>query len=405
MGYRSLLISAMMMLLSLSITGIAVGEVDLKPMVSFDTEEIVAEDSQEVALGGGKVKIVPMITISSRMDSNFHKSENDEKTVYTYAFQPGINLGYETGKSNLLFGYTLNANYHDGDEDDYLGHTLNLSARIQPSSRLTAGLEDSFQITRDPARSDRFNNSVIRDKYFINRVTPSVLYEFRERFSIGLRYRNTLTEYDSEAEDSVEHRGTVDMIYNFTPATHLDLQYSRWKRDYDMATSDYTSDQLHLIFVKQLNHLSFEAGLGYHKRGFNDSDLNDMETFSYRFLTSWKSRTGSHVSLSAERNFNDAGRGNSYFKDNRFTLGAGHTFRKRLPTEIKATYRTSDYETNDREDETCNISAAIGYLFNDWLAFNLTTGYEERDSNRAENDYGNAYVMGNIDFRYDPGTR
>lgn len=372
------------------------GKVDLTPLVSVESEE---------SFGKHKIRIEPMITVGLRMDSNFYKADEDEKTVYTYNLRPGIRFGYETAKSSLFLSYRLDATYYDGDSDDYTGHTAALSARTKPFARLSLGLEDSFFRTRDPGSSDRFSNSVSREKYFINRLTPSVIYEFGEKFSLGLRYRNTFTEYDdSDSEGSVENRGILDLIYNFNPRTHLDLQYSRWKRDYDRNTSDYTSDQFNIILAKQLKRLTVEIGAGYHKRRFSESELDDISTFSYKVAALWQNEDRSRFRFTAERNFNDAGTGNAYFRENRFTLSAARTFRERLTASLSASYGISDYETSSRKDDKYNISAKLGYMLNQWLSLNIEAGYEARDSNLAGYDYENKYIMGNLGFRYDPGA-
>jgi len=397
MGYKFIL-TIIVASLFFHTPGFGAGRVDLEPLVSVD-------DSYGTYAGKGKIKIEPMITVAARKDSNFYKSETDEKGVYTYLVQPGIKVGYETGKSDIFLGYTLNATYYDGDRDDYLGHTLNFSASTKLFSRLALALQDSFYKTRDPGRADKFSNSVSREKYFINRLTPKVLYEFENKFSFGLGYQNTITEYDQAGnEGSEEHKGMLDLIYNFTPTTRLDFQYHRWERDYDLTTSDYKSDQVNLIFAKQFRRLSLEAGGGYHKRRFDNGELDDMDVFSYRLAASWQGGQRSGINFAAERNFNDSCTGNSYFKETQFSLSANRVFREIL-TNIKGKYKISDYMTDDRKDDTFSISADLGYMINKWLTFNIGAGYEKRDSNLAGYDYENKYIMGNIDFRYSSASR
>ena len=57
-------------------------------------------------------------------DSNFYFDSADERGVTTFLVQPGIELGYETGKSEFALFYMLYANYYDESaEDDFYGHT------------------------------------------------------------------------------------------------------------------------------------------------------------------------------------------------------------------------------------------------------------------------------------------
>jgi len=46
-------------------------------------------------LAAPKIRIKPMVTVSGRLESNFYLTENNERDVYTFLFQPGIQLGME----------------------------------------------------------------------------------------------------------------------------------------------------------------------------------------------------------------------------------------------------------------------------------------------------------------------
>lgn len=381
----------------------------------------------------GKFIIKPKISGSWQIDSNFYKSENNEREVYTYLLKPGIELGYETARSMLLLDYTLNAyDYDDKDDipsgqesagkDDYVGHIGTFTARTSPFDRLTLGLDESYYKTRDPAASDRFSNSTDRDKFMINRLTPTIFYEFKNKFAAGLRYRNTITDYDSSTgEDSMEHRGMFDLIYNLNRSTSLDLEYKIWTLDYDLASSDYISNQLKLIGRKQYRYFSFEAGAGYHDRNFDDSDLEDIDIVTYRIAATCQNppppetQPRSYITLVSELNFNDLGVGDSYYKAHRLTLDAGHIFLEKISVNIGGYYQKSDYESTEgltssgstelRDDDTYNISGSIGYKFTDWLTSSVKTGYEERNSNLAGYDYENTFFMIQLDLIYNLGRR
>ena len=86
-----------------------------------------------VGLAQGKAIIKPLIAGSWQADSNFYRAEIREREVYTYLLQPGIILGYETAKSQVILDYTLDAYwYRDQDtvppgeqpaeENDFIGN-------------------------------------------------------------------------------------------------------------------------------------------------------------------------------------------------------------------------------------------------------------------------------------------
>ena len=218
------------------------------------------------------ITIKPMITVGGRLDSNFYKTENNEREVYTYFLRPGIQLGIQTAKSKINFNYTLDAYFYDdksavpagehpADDENYVGHYAALDARCPPTDRLTVGLNDSFYRTRRVDRYDDFTDDTERRKHYVNRLTPWIYYDFGARFSAGLRYRRQDIDYDdSSSSDSVEHRGVFDLIYNPSRTTTLDLDYQHWKLDYDQGVSDHTSNQVRLIFQKRYKYFSFDAG-------------------------------------------------------------------------------------------------------------------------------------------------
>jgi len=384
-------------------------------------------------MSAGKVTIKPKVSASWKADNNFFKAETNEREVYTYRLKPGVEIGYETAKSLISLNYTLDLHEYDdqdpllpgwqpADRADYTGHTGVLKARTRSTDRLTLGLDESFLKTRDSGASDRFSNSTDRDEFSINRVTPSIFYDFGAKFSAGLRYRHTDTDYDLVTrEDSVEKRPMFDIIYNLDSTTSLDLEYQHWERDYSLATSDYTSDQAKLIIRKQFKYFALEAGGGHHERDFDDPALQDIDVFTFRAgligqnPPAPEAMPRSHIAIVAERNYNDSGTGDSYFTANRLILNAGHVFMEKLPFNIKASYQNSDYErtfgvtpagtTALRDDDTITVEGSLGYIINDWLLFTVAAGYEDRDSNLAGFDYDNRYCMATLDFSYSLGKR
>lgn len=375
------------------------------------------------AWAAGKAVIKPKISTSWQYETNFYKAETDTRAVHTYLVAPGLEVGYDTGKTNIQFDYTLSAFYYQdadalpagataADEDNYIGHLGNLAFRSRITDRLELGLDEDFIFSSDAAATDRFNNLVDRNKYFSNRVIPSLYYRFGEKFAAGVRYQNFLINYDPAAqEDYMENRGIFDLVYNFTRTASLDLEYQYWQTDYDQNSSDYASHQIKLVFRRQANYFSFEAGAGYHFRDFDDAALQSIGTFSYHLAILGQNppapaaKPRSHVALTSEWNFNDVGTGDSYYKAHRISVEAGTIFLLKIPVVISGYYQNAEYETTQRSDNTYSISGSIGYLITDWLKASIKTGYEMRDSTVAGNDYDNRFVIISVDIVYDAGSR
>jgi polysaccharide biosynthesis protein VpsM len=386
-----------------------------------------------------KFIIKPMANVSGRLDTNFFKKERGEREVYTYLFAPGIQLGVETAKLEVLLNYTLEAYFYDdkssvpagerpADDLDYVGHLLALNTRYRPTKRLTLGVDESFYRTRYKTAYDRLSDNTDLYKYDINRLTPMIFYDFENKFSTGLRYRWTDIDYeDSGDSDCTEHRLMYNLIYDPNRTTTLDLECQLWTMDYDFGNSDYTSDQFKLIVQKRYKYFAFDAGAGYHMRSYDRSGLSDEDTFSYkvsilgqnpappegrRFLGNVFLRPRTEFYLSAERNFNNLG---SLYTADRFIADAGHIFLEKIHVRVKGWYQMSDYARTygftpggvlkKRSDDTYNISGSVGYLFTERLELTLVGGIENRDSNLANADYNNKYLTLRLDFNFDFKSR
>jgi len=379
-------------------------------------------------LGAGSFIVTPKIAVGWQADSNFWYSEDDEQEVFTYLVQPGIELGYETAKSQVSLNYTANAFFYDdqdsvpddqpeASDDDYLGHTAIFQAETRPTGRWLLALDNSFWLSRNNAQTDSLGNFTDRDKYWLNRFLPRVYYDISRRFAAGLQYRNEQLEWiDGDNDDSTENRGIGNLIYKITPTAHLDFEGQHWQRDFDGNTSDYTSNQLRLILRKQFKYISFEAGGGYQDRNFDDSDIDDIDTPAYLvgITGQWPpapDRASSRFALRFDQNLNDNGLGAGYFVARRVSLVLGHIFLEKIETSIEGYFQNSDYETyrgvtssgdiEKRDDDRYYILGRAGYRFFDWMTFYLAGGYEKRDSNIDGLSFDNTFLRARLDCKFE----
>jgi hypothetical protein len=363
--------------------------------------------------------IVPKVSGSWRYDSNYFLANFNERPVFTYLLQPGLDLGIETAKSSVRLNYTLDAYWYDdrdsvppferaASDDDYVGHTGDLQMRYQAFPRLQFGLDDTLRLTRDPGQSDQFSNSIIRAKYCLNAVTPLMIYEFGPKFTVAVRYRNTKIDYldPADIEDSSENRGIFDFIYNFNRRNSIDLQYQYWQKDYEVS-SDYASNQVKLIFRRQMRSFDLLVGAGYQNRNYDDSALGSDGVFTYNVSLDGEilENRKAYATFRAEQNLNDQAFGNDYFIATRFGLSGGYEFTPKLSADALTSYQISDYQLTPRKDKTYTLSGSINYRFARWMAFNVAVGYETRDSNIFGLDYDNTFVIARINFAYEIGRK
>ena len=368
----------------------------------------------------GNIVIQPRIKTYVENNSNFWRAENDEVSVNTYAIQPGLNFQFNTAKTKVEIDASVNSFTYDdndtlpvgveaADEYDYTGFTGVAAVSNQATDRLKIGIEDSLFITRDPASSDEFNDSVAREKYTINRVTPDLYYDFGNKFGVGTKYRNTLTDYDENGEDSNENRGIVDLFYNLNRSSTVFVDYQIWARDYDLSSSDYTSNEASLNFAKKMNYFTFTVGGGYHIRTFDDDILDDIDGFIWKISVDGQDRVEegvnprSRVGLSLAQNLNDYGTGDEYYTATKASLYGTYNITDKFEAGADFSYQNSDYENdpNDRDDDTLTLAGRLGYRIGQFFVVGLEGGIKDRDSNIVGESYDDTFIMAKLDFIYD----
>jgi len=344
-------------------------------------------------------------------ETNYYSDPDEDVGVFTYLLQPGVILNYGTPRSSVDMSYTLNAYWYDADDDipagytdpeddDYVGHTFRLSAKTSPTAKLSVGLDEAFNKTREAAEYDTFTGDTTRMKYYVNTLTPWVEYRFNERFTSNVAYRNTIVSYDEDSdEDAVEHRGIFDLRYWFWKDASVGLEYQVWQKDYDVDISDYTSNQVDLVVRKYAKYLYFEGAVGYHDRSFDDDSRGDDDIFTYRLAVNGQTSgfdegtPKTFGTLALIHNYTDSGTSDNFNEFTEGRLTAGHVFLEKILTDFTGYYRQAEYVDYDRDDDIYGISGSIGYYLEGWATLKLTVGYENRDSNLDNNDYDNSYVM------------
>jgi hypothetical protein len=350
-----------------------------------------------------------LLNLGIQYDSNFYYDPLDERGVTTYQVQPGIELGYETGKSEIAFRYMLDANYYnESNEDDFYGHDASLVGNFELSDRLSFNLSDYFRYTYDTAYLDDLGDTRTREKYYQNRLRALFALDFEPKFTTQFGYQNWITNYDDDTltapyDNSMGNQGIFDLIYHLNSSTSLDLEYHYWAMDYDGPVSDYTSNQLSLVGRKEFRIVDLEAAVGYQKRKFDEPGLDDIDVVPYRFILRGRTSSGkSRYSLSAEQNFNfletsDQG----YYEAMRFSFRLDHDLTGKITVGLNGYYQNSDYVDTIQEDDTYNILADINYQLREKIALYFSAGYENRDSNIPSEEYNNTEVIGQVRFFHD----
>ncbi|MDM8541614.1 hypothetical protein QUF90_11060 [Desulfococcaceae bacterium HSG9] len=384
-----------------------------------------------------KIQLKPMIMVQIQQDSNFYRTEINEREVYTYSVTPGVNLASKTKKSNIYVNYSLTYNSYDyqdpaptpadaaNDKDSFTEHAVMLEGDYAINYLTTAKIGASYNKTIDQAHGDVLSNTMERREFDVLRVKPLIKGAFPifKKFPLELGYRYTNLDFsDSQYQDSTEGRIMADTYYKFGNEKNermLGLQYHHWWTTYSGGsasydTSDYQADQVRLTGHNQFDNFSFDAGVGYQLRTFDDKSKEDLDSISVSLTL----KSGqllklfgkkADVTAKAIRNLNANDGGEGYFTGDRFSLDLGYNILKSfgVVSKFQGVWQRSQYDEgifNGREDNTYRLAALLGYqwniLGNITIDLGLKGGYEWRESNWEEGqapnykgyDFENTYI-------------
>jgi polysaccharide biosynthesis protein VpsM len=365
----------------------------------------------------GRMVIKPHVVAHWTYEDNYFQKDTDERSASYWGIQPGIDFGYQTDKSDLMFSYNFSP-LRFSDEDtvppgankagdlDFVRHAGSLSASTRATDRVTLTLADTFHRSREPQQTDELSDSTDRSLFWTNTITPGFVYDFGNKYTFGAKYSYLVLDYKDNvtSEDSVQHRGDFTLGYNLNSSTSVNLNYQVWARDYDKTTSDYTSHQIMANVTKQFRVISLGAGLGYHNREFDQSGLDDMDSIAWNLSMSARfPKTSFNVVLA--QNLNDSGAGNQYYVGTRASVGVNRFLTEKIDLGIVGFIQNSDYENSSVDQDLWGIDGTVGYSFNRYVSVGLQTGYEARDSNQSGADYDNYKVMLSATLNYDVGSR
>lgn len=387
--------------------------------------------------------VEPVLTAGGRWESNFFGTEEDEREVYTYLLSPGIKAGIERPRGSLFLDYNLEAHFYDEpggtpegetavDENDYMGHLAALNGRYDLGPRMTLGLDGSYYRTRYPTYYDRLSTETERREYDIYRVTPMLFYNFRERLTVGLKYRHTGIDFEEKGEfdtvelkpdGSYENAWMLNLSWDPRRTLTVDLDLSHANLNYQGRPDDYDAERIRLNLQKRIRYFALDGGIGYEKRDFKSSGYEDEDLFTWRLALTGQApppterrrylgqvfvRPVDHLYLALEREFNTMG---DLFTSTRFVASIGAMIGSRVEARVKGWHQRSEYDALEgwtpegdlarRNEKTYDVSASLGYHITQRLVLSATVGHRDQNCNLVGEDYKNTYGLIQISLNFD----
>lgn len=330
-------------------------------------------------------------------DSNVLRQANKVSDT-AFVYSPEINFTGLLNKYSVELNYNGDFNkFNNNDQFDYNRHRLNLTTKLDITSKLTSNIRLGYQDTiEQPGITDTTTDTLLTFNKF-NRKTASfrLLYGNRQsigQVTLGVQYNDLkYTNNDQEFRDYKSTRITSTFYYRIASKTRLLLQASFNDLNYNdrvinNALTLNQSSQLNVFStgIEWAHSVKFQGmfTIGYQSQNYEDSNFNDIDGLSYLLDTTWQPNTYTRITLSAERvNEESALINSSAFIANSYELSYEHNISEKTNVIANFSLQNDDIVSiNERTDKRNTIELGVQHDLRTWLTLGLNLKREERKS-------------------------
>jgi len=302
-----------------------------------------------------------------------------------------------------------NLDYMNYSADSDLNHAEGGFAglfQFKPGSRLTLRVldkythgQDIFNVAEATADNDRVYNS--------NIFGAGGDWQFADKFTLKLNYRNFLLEYDKDINDFMNRTDNGfdgSLVYEHSPKTDFFVEYQYLLADYDedkMPDNDNSYLDVGVNWQATVK-TSLMAKAGYQQVDYEYEDssaalADDSEGgLNFEIQGIWKATERSSLLLNTKYSIEQSDTAQAQNK----TVFAGrvafdHRFTDRIRGDVNLVYENSDYgqfDGSDRTDDRWYLKPELQYALKKWLFLNVYCSLDKKDSTLEGLDYDTATV-------------
>ncbi len=385
-------------------------------------------------------RFLPALELEESYDSNIDLSSDNETSDFITRLSPELRLEDVSATRTFAASYTMSLNnFRRHSENNYIGHTGELSWDQQLSRNLSWHIMDTYYRSEEPLEEDPEYTGVrrTRNEYSRNTVDTGFTYQFGAEDSVTVSYLdNRLQNTDPDIEDDVEYGPSLELEYWLTHSQGLILGYSWSRIDYkDDDPSDETTEfnlgyqwrrsphtTLHMDYGLVLfsskapdeeegddyNVQSIAAGfdhdfgpsyslsafLGYFFHNPKESGSDMGSTYGLDLVRSFS--RGS-VTLSGEGGYrlDYSGADAEGFTEYRgVSLSSTYSMSPRTELYTSTSYMYEKAEEEERtRDETWDVSVGMSYQILPWLSGALELTQRERSSSEDDDEYRDSLIL------------
>lgn len=378
----------------------------------------------------GEVAVTPRISVGLIYDDNIYLDSTDEEYDFSTNVSPGIDLDLTAQKAELAVSYNpIYSAYIRFPENNYWGHSANLTGWTEVAGGTRLELSDSFLYTEDPISEEDTTVRRGREPYWNNTAEVGLVNRFGAENTAELRYAYFVNENDDPTvEDKSYQNPKALLTYWFSPnqyAVELEGDYTvsefdvsedyeelaarfrlsrRFGRlfdaylEYTHETTDYLEEgddyqvysPLAGFVWQERQNTRFAVSFGYF---YQDNETGeDDDGIVGTVETSYTWAEGSIVSVIGDAGYDKASFGSENLGFNPYYSLAGtvtHPLSRRVVGNLFGGYRRNLYtdEDPDREDIVWRAGCGLAYQALPWMTLRLDYLYQNTDSNVDTEDY------------------
>lgn len=359
-----------------------------------------ALDAQKMELG--PVDFTPTLEVSERYDDNFRALDSDKDSAWITSVKPTLLFSRETRNTGYQFEYSADSQtYLDHANANHVDHDAALRGAwaFDVRNRLDAGLTyrrgEETADTADERENDKYTQQGGHAKYSFGALSAMNQLELGGSYS-QMRYRNGGGLNDDKERNTSLVTGTWfhrlgGSTRGLLEVTHGDYDYLHDK------LRDSTGNRVMVGIDRDVTaKLSGMARVGYERKDFDSSAVNDYGSGAWEVGMDYKPRTYSVFSVGLRRAFDEGDDGASTVHVTSSRLGWRHTWSGFFATDVSYRHANREYlGTGGREDRLDVAGVDLIYTATRWAEVSLGYHRWDNDSNVNTEDYvRNIYMLG-----------
>jgi hypothetical protein len=342
-------------------------------------------DPQSIDIYG--FDFTPTLLFSESYDDNFRELERGRQSSMVTKIAPSFELKAEDRNSaTRLIWQPTRYIYHD--EPD----ASNTAQRVRLNSIMEFTDRHRLKLDAEARKYERTTSTAvdgINDKIRSNRVNGLYTYGARSadnQIDLGANYAQ-LRYGNSDGINDDKERNTTGLAttwyHRIGSNTRGLLEYDHTVFDYLQSDSRLDSTSNAVLAGAEWDFTARTSGkvrVGYERKNFDDSSVDDLSNPTWQVDLRWKPRTYSTFSFVARQAMAEGDDGADAVKTTSALFGWRHGWTERITTVAEVGLSRLDYQGQNRTDDLRDYNLAVEYAMRRWLDIELGYRYRNDDS-------------------------